>query len=129
MIPTIQNIYFDIHASFLSDDNARAFATTLPFNILSLADEWGWNDPVVKEKIRDVIQERKEMDNHPLIAPLHDIIYDVYGISMSNNDVLAYAGTLPYEIHSLAKEWGWQDTEVKDMIYVLIQERKKNTTR
>lgn len=129
MIPTIRNLYFAVHQVSLTDKEVHMFSVTLPSRIFYLVEERGWEDPGVHEQIREVILVRKEMADHSVIAPVHDIVYDIFNISMSNNDVLAYAATLPTEIHSLAEQWGWQDTEVKRKIYTLIEERKKNTTR
>lgn len=52
---------------------------------------------------------------------IEDCYYDVHGIKPSMPRTMSIAMNLPRNIHSLAKEWGWSDTEVGDQVYLFIQ--------
>ncbi|GIN25500.1 hypothetical protein J31TS2_20800 [Bacillus licheniformis] len=48
---------------------------------------------------------------------IHDTYYDYYGKIPSESIILQIHKLLPKDIHLLAEQWGWNDTEVGNKIY------------
>lgn len=54
----------------------------------------------------------------------HDVIFDVCGKSLSHEELVSLWSKLPQNIQSLAKEWGFNDTEFRGKLYDWV---KKNS--
>src|SRR6185312_357140 len=54
---------------------------------------------------------------------IHDSYYDNYGRVPTESIVVQIHKQLPKDIHSLGKQWGWNDTEVGDKIHRWMSER------
>lgn len=55
---------------------------------------------------------------------LHDCFYDAENRVPTQEEVRALFDSLPEDIHRLAREWGWSDTEVRDAVFVFIMASK-----
>ncbi|WP_339181891.1 hypothetical protein NST56_10615 [Bacillus sp. FSL R5-0560] len=53
---------------------------------------------------------------------IHDCYYDFYGKKPDPTSVVQIHKHLPRDIHLLAEEWGWNDTEVGEKIYKWLRE-------
>ncbi|MWV44923.1 hypothetical protein GRF59_14975 [Paenibacillus sp. HJL G12] len=49
---------------------------------------------------------------------------DINNIAPDEAQITAIINLIPDRIKDLADEWGWDDTEVRDFIYVLIRDSK-----
>ncbi|MDR6779402.1 MULTISPECIES: hypothetical protein [Paenibacillus] len=50
---------------------------------------------------------------------------DINDIAPHEAQIAAIINLIPDRIKTLAEEWGWNDTEVRDFIYVLIRDNKE----
>ncbi|QNR65481.1 hypothetical protein IAQ67_16470 [Paenibacillus peoriae] len=50
---------------------------------------------------------------------------DIYDKEPTEDQVAFIFNLIPQRIKLLAEEWGWDETEVRDYIYVLIRDNKK----
>lgn len=55
---------------------------------------------------------------------INDCFVDIYRRVPNNSEIQTIAKTLPVEIISLANEWGWDDTEVRDALFGYIKKMK-----
>ncbi|MFT4448707.1 hypothetical protein ACMXZI_15520 [Bacillus subtilis] len=53
---------------------------------------------------------------------IFDCYYDYYGKKLAPSSVVKIHKHLPKDIHLLAEEWGWNDTEVREKIYKWLRE-------
>lgn len=61
------------------------------------------------------------MDNDLLIV-LHDCILDITGKSLSEPSLLDISKTVPQLILLEGQYWGFQDTSVKQMLFIYLKE-------
>lgn len=54
---------------------------------------------------------------------IHDCYVDNYNVKPIDSIVARIFKVLPKEIHDLAKQWDWNDTEVRDMVHHWMSER------
>lgn len=47
--------------------------------------------------------------------------YEIQGFSPTTETTLKIAKQIPKDIHGLAKQWSWNDTEVRDKVYRFIR--------
>jgi hypothetical protein len=57
------------------------------------------------------------------IAHVHDAVFDATGENLSNEEICALVKLLPSSITSVAEEWTYSDTVVRDDIYRFVQDR------
>ncbi|MMZ60718.1 hypothetical protein D1872_228300 [compost metagenome] len=50
---------------------------------------------------------------------------DIYDKEPTEDQVAFIFNLIPQRIKLLAEEWGWDETEVRDYIYVLIRDNKE----
>lgn len=55
---------------------------------------------------------------------IHDCFYDTQGYTIDIFKIYQLYNAMPREIVDLAKMWGWDDTEVRDKVYVLLEDIK-----
>lgn len=48
--------------------------------------------------------------------------YDINGKEPTIETILKIAKEMPKEIHQLASQWDWNDTEVRDQVYIWIRD-------
>lgn len=48
--------------------------------------------------------------------------YEIQGSNPTTETILKIAKQIPKDIHGLAKQWGWNDTEVRDKVYRFIMD-------
>jgi hypothetical protein len=60
---------------------------------------------------------------------IHDGYVDHYGVEPENTVVAASYKHLPEDIHHLAKEWGWCDTEVREKVGKWIRDEEVGRCR
>lgn len=53
---------------------------------------------------------------------IHDCYYDVASKVPTEKQIDSIAKQLPERITSLAKQWGWNDTEVREFTYCFIRD-------
>jgi hypothetical protein len=63
-----------------------------------------------------------ELDEADL-APLHDIIFDLTGKDLNNEQLIAVWNLLPEDIVAEAVHWGTSDTVVRDHMYEYLKEQ------
>lgn len=56
---------------------------------------------------------------------IHDCFVSVIGVQPSEEEIETICKSLPSRIKHLGEEWGWYDTEVRDGVYVWIEEKYK----
>jgi hypothetical protein len=54
---------------------------------------------------------------------LHDIVYDITGLNLSNDKLIPYYRQLPEEIKADARRWGLNDTVVRGNIYSFLSKQ------
>lgn len=47
--------------------------------------------------------------------------FEIHGINPTIETAIQIAKQLPREIYTLARQWGWNDTEVRDKVYRFIK--------
>lgn len=57
---------------------------------------------------------------------IHDCYIDVYNETPSHQTIANLIAALPSDIKMLAEQWGWNDTEVANKVYVWLKEEKSN---
>lgn len=67
----------------------------------------------------DVVKNNEAMENQ-----IHDNFIDIHSTAPTREQVDKISLLIPERIKSLAEEWSWSDTEVRDYIYVLIRDTK-----
>ncbi|MGV6935958.1 hypothetical protein ACWA2B_10630 [Paenibacillus sp. CMM36] len=50
---------------------------------------------------------------------------DIYDRKPTEGQIAVIINLIPQRIKLLAEEWGWDETEVRDYIYVLIRDNKE----
>ena len=60
--------------------------------------------------------------NRQMREQIEESYYDIYGIVPHVSVGINIAKQLPKNIHTLAKRWGWNDTEVRDRVYRFIRD-------
>ncbi|KXZ22346.1 hypothetical protein P4T89_12990 [Bacillus nakamurai] len=55
---------------------------------------------------------------------IHDCFVDAYRRVPNKSEIQTIAKILPVGIKSLAEEWGWDDTEVRDGLFGYIKKLK-----
>lgn len=53
---------------------------------------------------------------------INDCYVDVHGVKPTDEHIAAIFRKIPSDIKELADKWGWYDTEVRGMVYRLIEE-------
>ena len=57
---------------------------------------------------------------------LHDVVFNVTGKSVKNEELESIFNTLPSHLKHLAYEWGMNDTVFRDDTYVYLKEKLEN---
>lgn len=57
----------------------------------------------------------------------HDACLDATGVSKEDDELLADFKEVPSEVKSLAAQWGWSDTEVREKLYYWYKKNKKQS--
>lgn len=60
--------------------------------------------------------------NEDAYNSIHDVILEITGDSPTQMGCLNVYKTMPESTKALAKEWGWNDTEVRDSIFDFASE-------
>lgn len=56
---------------------------------------------------------------------IHDCYYDYYRQKPNPSSIAQIHKLLPNDIHLLANQWGWNDTEVGDKIYRWLRDNNR----
>jgi hypothetical protein len=76
-------------------------------------------------RIRKEGMKMKNVNGSQMKDQIHDCYYDVFGKVPELEVIIRTVKELPKEIHNLAEQWGWNDTEVRDNVYKWMKERVK----
>lgn len=70
----------------------------------------------MEERLKEALKED--------MAMVQDVFLETLDLEVTPDDVLGVSGNLPEHIVFKGLEYGFYDTEVRDLLYVFLQENK-----
>lgn len=64
------------------------------------------------------------IDQETMETELHDCYVDAFGEIVSTEFIRELYLQVPLDIKQLAVQWGWDDSDVRDKLYVWMKEEK-----
>jgi hypothetical protein len=64
------------------------------------------------------------MKNFKYYPAVHDVLYEVYSKSYTDDEIDVIVNSLPDHIQSEGMLWGWSDTVFRDMMYRHLEKNK-----
>ncbi|MCY9311692.1 hypothetical protein MOF23_22430 [Bacillus inaquosorum] len=71
----------------------------------------------------DGILCEKNLERNKMHNQINDLFVDIFGRVPTNDEIKFISNVIPSAIHEDAIKWGWEDTEVRESLYIWLKDK------